>query len=362
MAITLPKINIIFKGLGASAIERGSKGTACLILVDATDVEGFHKYESIADFGTEEQAKFDPANVQYIKDVLEGIPKEVLVFTISELQTVTDILPTLEIEAPRNCWIAMADASEAETTDLVTYVKSAVTNEKKRYKLLAYNNLADSMHVVNYTNTEVEFVDDRGIQTGDKAIPYLLGVLAGMPLTMSVIAKKLSAKFKRVTEPEDVDTAIGNGEFVLINDAGVKVGRGVNSLTTTGEGVIESQKFIQVIEILDLMFVDIYDTWNENYKGKYQNSADNQALFISALTSYFKVLAIENLLDRNFDNKAYVDIERQRLANAPKYGIDVVNAWSEEEVKIHTYMSDVFLAARVKVLQAMEDLMFEIEI
>ncbi len=361
MPITLPKINIIFKGLGASAVQRGSKGTACLILADATDIEGFHKYESIVDFDTEEQAKFDSANVQYIKDVLEGIPKELLVFTITGVQTVTDILPTLEIEAPRNCWIAMADASEAETTDLATYVKSAVKNEKKRYKLLAYNNQADSMHVVNYTNTEVEFTDSRGIQTGDKAIPYLLGMLAGMPLTMSAIAKKLT-KFKKVTEPADVDAAIENGELVLINDAGVKVGRGVNSLTTISEGIIESQKFIQVVEILDLMFVDIYDTWNENYKGKYQNSADNQALFISALTSYFKVLAIENLLDRNFDNKAYVDIEKQREANVSKYGSEVVNAWSEEEAKAHTYMSDVFLAAQVKVLQAMEDLMLEITI
>lgn len=357
--IKFPSISIIFKGLGSSAVQRSEKGYACLIVKDNTGTDAVHKYKSIDDFTTEEQAKFTQENVLYIKDVLEGTPKELLVFRMLDEQQLADILKVIKVKAPRNCWIAIADAEEQETTDLVSFVKSAVEYDHKRYKALVYKNESDFKHIHNYTNENVTFVDNRGKQTGDKAVPYLMGYLAGLPMTMSAIAKPLP-KFIEVEEPEDLDVAISKGEFVLYNDEDVRVARGVNSLVTTGEGVVDSMKFIQVVEIMDLIYNDIYTTWNKFYKGKYQNNADNQALLIGAINAYFDALELDDLLDRNFENKAFVDLERQRLANIPKYGEEVVRAWSEEQVKTHTYMSDVYLSANIKVLQAMEDFYFVI--
>lgn len=357
--IGMPKINIIFKGLGVSAVQRSQKGYACLIVKDTTNTEIFAKYKSIDDFTTAEQAKYTADNVLYIKDVLEGTPKELLVFRIIEGGKLIDTLSYVKAKAPRNCWIAIAEASDSQTTDFVSFIKSAVKNSQKRYKALVYNSKADDMHIINFTNANVTFADSRGEQAGGKAVPYLLGFLAGLPLTMSAIAKPLP-KFTEVEEPEDLDAAIAKGEFLLYNDEDVRVARGVNSLVTTGEGIIDSMKFIQVIEIMDLIYNDIYTTWNKFYKGKYQNGADNQALLIGAINAYFKALSLDNLLDPNFNNKAMVDLEQQRLVNIPKYGEETVMSWSDEEVKNHTYQSDVYLTANIKVLQAMEDFNFAI--
>ncbi|KYH35833.1 phage tail sheath protein [Clostridium tepidiprofundi DSM 19306] len=358
--IGMPKINIIFKGLGASAVQRGSKGVACLIVKDTTNTDIFTKYRSTDDFTTAEQAKYTEDNVQYIKDVLEGTPKELLVFRIGEGGTLADILSKVKIKAPRNCWIAIADATDTETTDLVSFVKSAVANNHKRYKAIVYNSKADNMHIVNFTNTNVSFADSRGKQAGDKAIPYLLGYLAGLPLTMSAIAKPLN-KFTEVEEPTDLDTAINAGEFVLYNNDGeVRVARGVNSLVTTGEGITDDMKFILIVEIMDLIYNDIYTTFDKFYKGKYKNNADNQALLIGAITAYFKSLALDNLLDSNFNNRATVDLEQQRLANIPKYGEDVVLTWDDEKVKNMTVGTNVWLRSNIKILNAMEDFTFVI--
>ncbi|QEK12580.1 phage tail sheath protein [Crassaminicella thermophila] len=358
--IGMPKINIIFKGLGASAVQRGSKGVACLIVKDTTNTEMFAKYRSIDDFTAEQQAKYTADNVQYIKDVLEGTPKELLVFRIGEGGTLADILSKVKIKAPRNCWIAIADATDTETTDLVSFVKSAVANNHKRYKAIVYNSKADDMHIVNFTNSKVKFKDVRGEQTGDKAVPYLLGYLAGLSLDMSSIAKVLD-KFESVIEPDNLEAAVNNGEFILYNDEGeVRVARGVNSLTTTGEGITDDMKFILIVEVMDLIYNDIYTTFDKFYKGKYKNNADNQALLIGAITAYFKSLALDNLLDDNFDNRATVDLEQQRLANIPKYGEDVVLTWDDEKVKNMTVGTNVWLRSNIKILNAMEDFTFTI--
>ena len=63
------------------------------------------------------------------------------------------------------------------------------------------------MHVVNLTNEGEE-----------KSIPYLLGYLAGLSLDVSAIANPL--KLDSVIEPDDLDEAINNGEFILYNDEG----------------------------------------------------------------------------------------------------------------------------------------------
>lgn len=54
-SIGLPKIDIIFKGIGASAIKRGTRGAAALILKDDTEGVPTKYYKTIEDFGADEQ-------------------------------------------------------------------------------------------------------------------------------------------------------------------------------------------------------------------------------------------------------------------------------------------------------------------
>lgn len=349
--IGMPKIDIIFKGLGASAVQRSSGGrTAVLIIKDDTVNDfKFAEYRGIEDLTKEEQEKYTPENVKYIKDVLEGSPKKLVIAKLGETEQLSDLLKAIKGRVEMNCWIGMADATTEETNDLVSFIKSSVENDKKRYKALVYKaTMADDMHVVNLTN-----------EGEDKSIPYLLGYLAGLSLDMSAIAKPL--KLDSVIEPDDLDTAINNGEFVLYNDEGeVRVARGVNSLVTTGQGITDDMKFILVVEVMDMIYTDIYTTWKNFYKGKYKNSLDNQMLLIGAINSYFKALANDLLLDPNFENKTRVDVEKQRLANIPKYGEEEVATWDDNKIMEMTVGTNVFLAGNIKILNAMEDFDFEI--
>lgn len=358
----MPKIEIIFKGLGVSAAQRGSKGAAVLIIKDDTDKTfTFKEYRSIEDLTSEELSKYTTENATYIKDVLEGSPKKLIIARMDSEGALTDLLKTLKGKVEMNCWIAIADATQQETDDLVSFIKSSVKNDKKRYKGLVYKaTSSDDMHIVNFTNQIVTFKDDRREQNGDKAIPWLLGYLSGLSLDMSAIAKVLQ-KFESVEEPDDLDEAINNGEFILYNDEGeVRVARGVTSLVTTGQGITDDMKFILIVEVMDLIYTDIYTTWRKFYKGKYKNHLDNQMLLIGAINSYFKEIAKELLLDPNYPNKSIIDIEQQRLANIPKYGEEIVAEWDDDKAMEMTVGTNVFLDGNIKISNAMEDFKFQI--
>lgn len=358
--IGLPSFSLIFKGLGTTATTRGEKGYAVLIIKDDTDTTfTFAEYTSVDDLTSTESAKYTDDNLQYITDCLEGTPLKLIVARMATAGILTDLLALVKGKAPRNCWIGIADATAPDTTALISFIKSENTNNKKKYKAFVHNaTLPDDQHVVNFKNTYVTFADDRAKQTGDKAVPFLLGFLAGLSLSVSAISKVLD-KFTEVEEPSDIETAIGNGEFVLMNDEGdVKVARGVNSLVTTSDTVTDDFKYILITEVMDLIYTDIFTTWSTYYKGKYKNNADNQAILVGAINDYFDALEDDDLLDSNYDNISEVDIDSQRVANYAKYGQDVVKGWSDEYVKEMTFGTNVYLKASVKILNAMEDIDF----
>lgn len=363
--IGLPSFSLVFKGLGSSAVERGSKGTAVLIIKDDTNKTfTFNEYTSTDDLTNAESAKYTSENLEYIKDVLEGNPLKLIVARMDATDGVlADLLALVKGKTARNSWIAIADATQTETDALVSFVKSENANNKKKYKAFVYKaTTSDNQHIINFTTVKVTFADtSRGTQTGDKAVPYFLGYLAGLPLNMSAIAKVLT-KFTSVEEPADIETAVNHGEFVLMNDEGnVRVARGVNSLVTTGDGITDDFKYILITEVMDLIFCDIYTTWGD-YKGRYKNNADNQALLIGAINGYFQSLEAENLLDENYDNIASVDIKAQRIANYPKYGQAVADKWTDNYAKEMTVGTNVYLKANCRILNAIEDISFVITV
>lgn len=356
---TMPQLDILFKGLGVTALTRGKRGEAALILKDTTPGSPKKYYRTIEDFDGEEQKKFTADNVKYIKDALEGLPLKLYIFKLGEEDVIADKLKLINGIIPRNCWIGTPEITYAP--DLVTWVKAKRKNDKKRYKMIGHKLTSpDDMGIVNFTNEKVTFSDGRGEVSGIQAVPYLLGFLAGISLNMSAIAFELG-KFSSVVEPEDLDTAIKNGQFILFNDEGrVKVARAVNSLVTLGQDVILEMTHINTVEKMDLIYCDIHYAWNESYKGKYPNITDNQMLLISAINSYFKGLAIDYVLDPNFDNTSYIDLVQQRLANYAKYGQEEVESWDDEKVRNMTVGTKVFLKANIKISGIMEDFYFNI--
>lgn len=356
----MPELEIAYKGLGVSAVKRGERGDAVLIVEDDTEGAPKKKYTTISDFTSEEQAKFKTENVDYIKDALEGAPLSLYVFKLGTEGVLADLLNKIKGIIPRNSWIGILSATAKNHTDLGTFIEGENKNNKKRYKTIVFKGTTpDDMHIVNQTNEKVVFPDERGEVVGDKAIPYLIGYYAGLSMMMSGIAKPL--KFKSVTEPEELDVAIGNGEHILFNDEGVvKVARAVNSLVTIGQDVTDDMTHINTVEKMDLIYCDLYKAWNDSYKGKYPNILDNQMLLISAINGYFKTIARDYILDPNFDNRVEIDLEAQRLANYPKYGEEVVKNWDDAYAMKMTVGTKVFLKANIKIPGIMEDFFFNI--
>ncbi|MHC1723045.1 MAG: phage tail sheath C-terminal domain-containing protein [Aminipila sp.] len=353
--IGLPNVSLVFTGLGTSAVKRGSRGVACLIISDDTDKTfDFVEYTSIDDLTSNEIKKYTTTNLQYIKDVLAGIPSKLIVARRNVAGTLPDILA--KIKGKKLDWIGLAEAETADQTALATWIKSVDTSEKKKYKCVVYNaTTTDDIHVVNFANSDVTFIDARGKVTGEKFVSRLIGMLAGLPLTRSAISYSFT-DLKAVTEPADLASAVNTGKFVLYNDENiVRVARGVNSLVTTGDGVTDDFKHIMIIETQDLIYNDIITTWKDSYKGKYKNSSDNQHLLIGAINSYFKALEKEGLLDDSYNNLARIDVEAQRTANVPKYGADIVATWDDAKVLDMTVGTQVYIKADVKILNAMED-------
>ena len=354
--IGMPKIDVIFQGLAVSAINRSAKGIVVLIVKEDAATFDFAEYKTADQI---DDSKFTAENVAYIKDVFVGNPSKVIVATQKAEELLSAVL--LKVKTKFFNWIGIAEGTQQEQDDLATWIKSVNQNEKKVYKAITYNaTVTDDMHIVNFTNEKVKPKNKAEI-TGDKYIARLLGLFAGLPFTQSA-TYYIMQDLESVTEPVDVETAVNAGKLVLFNDEFnyepvVRVARAINSLITVAQPLTDDMKKITIVEAMDLIKTDISSTFKNFYVGKYKNLYDNQILFLSAVNSYFRQLALENILDRNFPNLSDINVEKQRLA---WLGIGKTEAetWTDLQVKLNTFRSNLFLAGKVKILDAMEDLDF----
>lgn len=355
MGIGLPKIEIVFKQLAVSAVQRSERGIVALIVKDVTD-ESFDlvEYKSVTEI---EADKFTSANAAYIADVLEGGASKVIVARIGTDGTLADAVAA--IGSKKYNWIGYAEGLPADQTALVTYAKEQEAANKKQIKALVFNATApDSMTVVNFGNEEVTKASGETV-TGEKYIARLLGVFAGLSLTQSGTYKVMS-DLKYVKEPSDVEAAINAGKLVLFNDEEtVRIARAVNSLTTLGTDKTEDMQKIIIVETMQLIKEDVLKTFKDDYLGKYKNKYDNQVLFITAVNAYFEALEDEDILDPEFDNTAFVDVEAQRAAWLA-IGKTEAAEWDDAKVRINTFRSNVYLSGSIKVLDAIEDFKFSV--
>lgn len=384
MAIGLPKIDVIFQGLANTAVERSSKGVACLILKDNTASLNTMSESKAKTKKTAEQTEvsvnsvvssdeiyeykrftevvkenFTEENYKIIEDVFLTSISKLFVIKIGGESSFENVKPLINKEIN---WIAYIEATEAEQKKLADFVKEENKTRVKRLKAVCYklqDASANDMHVVNFVNETVT-KSDGAVLEGHKYLGRLLGVMAGCRMDKSVTYTILSdlKQVQEVGNVEQVNTAISKGKLVLINDDdGVRVARGVNSLQTNDENNTEDMKYIAIVEAMDLIYEDIINTFKRNYLGNFKNSYDNQVLLISAINSYFRDLQREEILDPNFNNITFVDIEKQRETWVSNGKIEA-ESWDDLTIKNNTFRTNVFLQANVKFLNAMEDLTF----
>ena len=360
MAVTLPKINITFKQLATSFIQRSARGIVVLIVRDDTEGAGgaFFQYGDTTQVSATE---FTAANQQYIKDALSFGPLRVSVVKIGTEKALADAA-AIFTQYEKTGWITFADGKSSDWTDLASWIK-AREKEQKSWKAVCYNTAApDCMHVVNLVNEKVTFTDSRGQVTGEEFTPSLAGLLAGCNVERGA-TNKLCPNLAQVTVPDSPDTVVGSGKFLLVNDDDeVRVGVDVNSLATTnGSTLTEDMKYIETVEAMDLIRDDISKVFRDEYMGQYRNSQTNQMLFISAIRYYFDGLEDSNILNPDYNNTADINVTAQRNAWVGTGKAEAAD-WDDATVRATPFKRTVFLEGDIQILGSMANLEFVVNL
>lgn len=354
----LPNINIEFKTAGITAIGRSQKGTVALILRDdGENTAGAHILTGAAEI----PKGLSQENREYVQRAFIGYvspPRQVILYVLGEaaenLSEATKYLSTVQVDyvaGPESC-------TKEEAQELALWVKTSRQNDLIPKAVLPATP-ADSEGVVNFTATD--------IQAGEKTYTTaqycsrIAGLIAGTPMTISCTYAPLPevTDVKRLPKTE-LDAAVERGEFVLFHDGEkVKVGRGVNSLVSTNQDKGPAFQKLKLVEAVDMMRADIRKTAQDSYIGKFANSYDNKCLLITAVQGYFETLELEGILDKG-KSQVGIDIPRQE-AYLKSTGVDTT-AMTLQKIKEANTAAQVFLAAGVKILDAIEDINLEITI
>jgi len=348
----LPQINISFSSLASSAIVRSSRGIVALILKDDTGAFDTKEYRSIAEV---EAADWTAANLAFIKQAFLGVPSKVIIERLDADATSYNAA-LLRLGGKRWNYLAVPGIQTADVETIATQVKTW-RSSKKPFKVVLPDSTSDHEGIINFATSGI-VVGGTTYSAADYAA-RIAGILAGLPLTRSATYYELP-EVEAITESADPDADIDDGKLILINDDGkIKIGRGVNSLTTLTSGKRADFKKIKIIEGHDLVQEDITRTFNDEYVGKVNNSYDNQVLFITSINAYLRGLA-GDVLDPSSDNVVGVDVAAQRQA-WEDIGTDT-SEWDDQKVKETSFQSKVFLSGTLKFLDAVEDLEFKISV
>lgn len=375
----LPNIHIAFKTQGVSAVQRSQKGVVALIVKGGTNATGkLYTLTSANDIPNELKAgssETGMTNQKYIENAFLGYvnkPSKVLVYAMkngaANFQAALDVLATQTFDylaGPPD--LGVSESGSLTSRILADWVKAQRSNNRT-VKAVLPNMAANSDGVINFATEGIVVhaptasdPDHRETFSAGQYCSRIAGLLAGTPMNISCTYAPLSEveDIARLSQ-EDMDTAIDAGKFILMHDGRkVKVGRGVNSLNATSEGHGEEFKKIKIVEAVDMIQSDIRMTAQDNYIGKYANSYDNKCLLITAIKGYFTQLEQEGILD---PGKSVVDIDMDaQSAYLQSTGVDV-SELSEQELRNANTKDKVFLAASIKILDAIEDIDLQIAI
>lgn len=345
----LPNIVVEFLTKAKTAVTRSERGIVCLVMNDATKTDStLYEYKSVLDIQNDDWTE---ENLKALQDAFIEGPSKVYAVRLAEDGDFADAAVTLD--TLKINWLAYISETQ---TDVAAYVKERnLKPVSAPIKAVVFKQPADDIHVVNFTNEKVKRKEEKEI-AGYLYLGRIAGLLAALPMNRSCTYFVLP-DLESVTDATDTDAAVDKGEFVLFNDYGtVKVARGVNSDTTVEQ---DDLKKITIVEGMDMIREDIMETFKNQYVGQYKNNLDNQMVFVAAVNGYFRQLGMEEVLDDEFSNLAEIDVEKQRKAWVTSGTTEALD-WEDEKVKQMTYKSYVYLKGNIRLLDAMEDLAFDV--
>lgn len=351
----MPSVNISFSEVAATAIKRGERGIIAMIVKDKVPETNPVDILSVTDI----PVGFSEATKTQIKLALIGYqnaPKKLIVYTLAaEAEEYTEALEYFET-TKFDYLVAPTVETDGKIAEVSAWIKS-MRGDGKPFKAVLPNCKADSEGIINYTTAYVSEGDTN--YTTEQYCSRIAGIIAGTPLTIACTYAPLMeltdcAKLKKAA----MDAAIDAGELIVFFDgAKVKIARGVNSFTTTTGEKNNQFKKIKIVDAMDLIYSDIKTTCEDSYLGKYANSYDNKCLLISAISGYFSTLMKDGVLS---SAEVGIDIAANKNYLVGK-GVDV-SALSDDDIKVYDTDDQVFLYAKVKILDAIEEITLPISI
>ena len=388
----MPSVNIAFTEAGIEAIERSQRGIVALILEEpaATITELLAGYKD----GDEDVSaienpftvytsddipeKLTDDNKDYIRKTLLGYqttPYRVKVYlqpTVVKAEgeetdpndSADKFAKTLDMLATdRWDYLAIPTITDKQTEAVGTWLKTNRENKFKRSKVVLPNYSGDYEGIINFTNTFIKTAAKE--YTTAQYTPRIAGLIAGTPMTISATYAPLSEVIDcdKHTIDEN-DEKVNKGEFFIWFDGEkYKMSRAMNSLVTTTQGKLEAYQTIKSVDAMDMIYDDIKRTAQDSYIGKYTNDYDNKKLLISAIYGYFRELENARILQKGY---SVVDIDAEAVKTYQlKHGLytkDELAKMTTDEIKQLDTKKQVYLNAKIRILDAMEDIHLDVAI
>lgn len=352
----LPELNIKFKQAADTAIKRSGSGICAIIIKDNTASNATSDTYSFVSEADVVASHFTKDNLDYIKKAFLGHPGRVLVEKISTDGDIEVALGRLANKVFN--YLACPDATEEEANTIAEWIIAQRAKKKSFKAVLDY--AGDNPGIIHFATGEIKTTSG-ATYTAAQYCGRIAGLLCGISV---VDTDRISATYYKLTEvvsieeSEDANADIKAGKLIIINDGqAFKLGRAVNSLVNLEEGQKEELKKIRIIETMDLIADDIRTIYAENYVGN-SNNYDNKVLFVNEVNQYYKKLAENGLLEEEYDNKAFISVDKTRVYLSQK-GVDV-SAMSENEIKTANTGSQMLMGSNIQIVDASEDLDMEI--
>ena len=260
-------------------------------------------------------------------------------------------------------YLAIPTIETVSIETVQTWIKTNRENKYKKVKAVLPGADADYEGIINFSNTTIKTATKT--YTPAEYTARIAGLLAGTPMTISATYAPLSEVIDcDKYDLDENDEKVNAGEFFIWYDGEkYKMSRAVNSLVTNTQGKQEGYQTIKIIDIMDMIYDDVRKTAQDSYIGKYTNDYDNKCLLITAITGYLKTLESERLLQRGY---SLVEIDTEAVKNYQLsnglYTQEELADMSDQEIKELDTKKKVFLKAKIKILDAMEDIELPISI
>ncbi len=390
----MPSVSISFIEQGIEAIERSQRGIVALILeepqatIDAltqssTVDKAVADVATTADDTTTDTSITNPFTVYTMDDIPAGlsdankdyIMKALLGYVTAPYRVKVYLQATADPSVDRwtetlkkmytDRWdyLAIPTIDKTEMEAVGTWIKTNRENKHKRVKVVLPGYAGDYEGIINFSNAEIKTADKT--YTPAEYTARIAGLICGTPMTISATYAPVNEVIETdLHDADENDEKVNKGEFFIFWDGEkYKMSRAMNSLVTTTQGKLEAYQTIKTVDCMDMIYDDIRRTAQDSYIGKYTNDYDNKCLLITAIMGYFKELENARLLQKGYST-CDIDVDAVKTYQL-KHGLytqDELAKMDDQEIKELNTKKQVFLHAKIKMLDAMEDITLPIDI